>query len=126
MMADENPALTKAFAGLSPADLRQIRTVALASDDHMTANAAHTALLAADTVQRPEHATCGKLIPHSYRDDAGRKITTFTGDFMAAFEPFMRPGASGRYNLALREEALSGKLTSVRVPAGHKIEIVKA
>ena len=124
-MSDASDALVNALVPLSIHDLREMRNTAAASGDAVTANACHAAIERGAKIQRPEHATCGELFAHSYRDDVGRKITTYTGDFMAAFSPFMRPGASGKLNLELREEALSGKLTSVRVPAGHKLALVK-
>lgn len=46
----------------------------------------------------PAQMPAGRLMQHVRRDSAGREITEFTGDFAAAFGPFMAGGYKARLN----------------------------
>lgn len=61
----------------------------------------------------------GRLFPTQYRDDAGRKVTEYEGDIMAAFAPFQGTGMTIKINkdVGTREE-------TVKVKSGQKVQVV--
>jgi hypothetical protein len=106
---------------------RKIRSDAGLRGDGDLANDAHKAMEPQELVQTDELANSGRLIPKFHRDDAGRKITTYIGDFAAAYGQFMSGGQGVRIN----RNTYAGKAPDHRpgangpYPAGTKIDVRK-
>ncbi len=118
------PDLVDIFSKAPTAELLKVRNSATASGDLATATAAHAAIQRRDNTQTVEAEFSGRLVEHiaqPSRENAGRYITTFTGDPKVWMKDFNRPGERVKFNRHPGQ-----RVENVKLMPDERVQIVKA
>ncbi len=107
--------------------LENLRDTYESNGDHRGVADVRAALERHDSAaQTGELANSGRLFKHRHVDPENGRVThTFTGDIAAWMAPFMTGATVGRISPELLDEARSGRLETVRLRHGERVQIVK-